>query len=242
LLGGLSTTEIARTFLVKTETMAQRLVRGKKKIKQTAIPYTIPEREVFSERLDAVLSVLYLIFNEGYSASSGNKLIRVELCQEAIRLSRILHGLCPDEPEVKALLSLHDARKGARFNGEGDFIALEEQNRSLWDKTQIAEGVSLIEKALQRGNLGSYQIQAVIELNRLVALSYVKPVEYVLKSLNGIENEFDNYQPFYAVKADFLRRANNIKLAIDYYNKAIHLSGNIIEKEFLERRLAEIQS
>ncbi len=136
LLGGLSTEEIAKAFLTSKDAMAQRLVRGKRKIKQTAIPYIIPEKGMFPQRLSTVLSVLYLIFNEGYSATSGEKHIRGELCNEAIRLSRILCKLCPSEPEVLALLALmllHDSRKPARFNTRGGFVSLEDQDRSRWN-------------------------------------------------------------------------------------------------------------
>lgn len=155
LLGGLSTAEIAKEFLVKKEAMAQRLVRGKRKIKHAAIPYTIPEKSVFSERLQVVLKVLYLIFNEGYSASSGQKHIRFELCREAIRLVRILNKLCPNEPEVMALLALmllHNSRAIARFGKDGEFVPLEEQNRGLWNREQIGEGRLLVENALKRGS------------------------------------------------------------------------------------------
>ncbi len=277
LLGGLSTAEIARAFLVKTETMAQRLVRGKRKIKQSGIPYIVPEKEIFAERLDAVLSVLYLIFNEGYSATSGRKHIRIELCQEALRLSNILYKLCPEEPEVKALLSLmllHDARRIARFNNKGDFISLEEQDRSLWVRPQIEAGLSLIEEALKMGEIGGYQVQAaisaihseaktfnqtnwheiallydelykinatpVVQLNRLVAKSYITSARETLDALNMLKPTFKDYQPFYAVQADFFKRSGDLKAAKKSYLRAIKLSGNTKEKEFLERSLNKI--
>lgn len=175
LLGGLTTAEISRAFLTTKETMGQRLVRGKRKIKQTAIPYTVPEKEIFAERLDAVLSVLYLIFNEGYSATSGDHHIRAELCQEAIRLLRILNSLCPEEAEVEALLALtllHDSRRKARFNVSGDFVSLENQNRKIWDKEKIKEGLLLVESALKKRKIGSYQIQAAISAAHTEASSY----------------------------------------------------------------------
>lgn len=152
LVGGLTTSEIARAFLVKPETMAQRLVRGKRKIKHAGIPYIIPQRAVFSERLDTASAVLYLIFNEGYSASSGTDHIRKELCQEAIRLAKLLSRLCPEEPEVKALLALmllHDSRRPARYTKDGDFVPLQDQDRTLWLKESRDQGLRLLQSALK---------------------------------------------------------------------------------------------
>lgn len=170
-LGGLSTQDIAKAFLVPVSTMAQRLVRAKRKIKNAGIPYQVPALERIPERLDAVLSVLYLIFNAGYIAPSGIDLIRHDLCQEAIRLSRILLGLLDKEkslaidPELLGLLALmllHDSRSHARVNSEGELMPLEEQDRSLWKQDQIQEGIALVEKALQMRRAGPYQIQASI--------------------------------------------------------------------------------
>ncbi len=165
LLGGLTTQEIAKAFLLKTETMAQRMVRGKRKIKQAGIAYKIPEKEDFPQRLDAVLKVLYLIFNEGYAASCGDKPIRHKLCDEAIRLTQILFKICPQEAEVKGLLALmllHDSRKKVRYNQQGEFVPLEQQDRNLWNKDQIEQGIQLVQSALKQKQLGSYQIQAAI--------------------------------------------------------------------------------
>lgn len=148
-LGGLSVEEIAHAFLDKPSAMAQRLVRAKKKIKLTAIPYEIPDVENLPERLSSVLSVVYLIFNEGYSPSSGPSLIKVDLFQEAIRLGRILKELLPGDAEVAGLLALmllHFSRSRARLSGEGNLIALEEQNRRLWDKAFIREGIALLKR------------------------------------------------------------------------------------------------
>jgi RNA polymerase sigma-70 factor (ECF subfamily) len=164
-LGGLTTTEIARAFLVPEGTLAQRLVRAQRKIQQANIPYQVPAPGSLPERLSAVQKVLYLIFNEGYSASSGDSLIRRELCAEAIRLARTLVELMPQNPENMALLALmllHDSRRDARSTSDGQLIPLEEQDRSLWHHDQIAEGVPLVERALGRRNLGPYQLQAAI--------------------------------------------------------------------------------
>jgi RNA polymerase sigma-70 factor, ECF subfamily len=164
-LGGLTTTEIARAFLVPEGTLAQRLVRAQRKIQQARIPYQVPAPGSLPERLSAVQKVLYLIFNEGYSASSGDSLIRRELCAEAIRLARTLVELMPQNPENLALLALmllHDSRRDARSTSDGQLIPLEEQDRSLWHHDQIAEGVPLVERALGRRNLGPYQLQAAI--------------------------------------------------------------------------------
>ena len=175
LLGGLTTNEIARAFLIKKETLAQRLVRGKRKIKQAGIPYIVPDKDTFGQRLSTVLMVLYLIFNEGYSSSSGKNHVRIELCHEAIRLCRILLSLCPNEPEVKALLALmllHDSRRPARHNEKGDFIPLETQDRCLWLSKQKNEGLKLIESALKQREIGSYQLQASISAVHMEAKDY----------------------------------------------------------------------
>ena len=142
-LGGLTTPEIARAFLVPEPTLAQRLVRAKRKIRDAGIPYRVPPAELLPERLDGVLQVLYLVFNEGYAASSGDALVRRELCAEAIRLARIVVSLLPDEPEATGLLALmllHDARREARVGAAGELVLLEDQDRSRWDRDRIAEG------------------------------------------------------------------------------------------------------
>jgi RNA polymerase sigma-70 factor (ECF subfamily) len=164
-LGGLTTTEIARAFLVPEPTLAQRLVRAQRKIQQARIPYQVPAPASLPERLSAVQKVLYLIFNEGYSASSGDSLLRRELCAEAIRLARTLVELMPHNPENLALLALmllHDSRRDARSTSDGQLIPLEEQDRSLWHKDQIEEGIRLVERALGRRNVGPYQLQGAI--------------------------------------------------------------------------------
>ena len=164
-LGGLSTPEIAHAFLIPEPTLAQRLVRAKRKIEQARIPYEVPARDRLAERLSAVQAVLYLIFNEGYSASSGDGLVRRDLCAEAIRLARTLVELMPDNPEnlgLLALMLLHDSRRDTRSGPAGELVPLEEQDRRLWCQAQIAEGIRLVERALGRRNPGPYQLQAAI--------------------------------------------------------------------------------
>ena len=164
-LGGLTTPEIARAYLVPEATMAQRIVRAKRKIADAHIPYRVPPGHALPERLGGALSVLYLIFNEGYGAAAGDRLVRGELCSEAIRLGRLLHDLMPDEPEAGGLLALmllHDARREARVDDAGAFVPLDRQDRSRWDAGRVAEGVHVLERALSRRQPGPYQLQAAI--------------------------------------------------------------------------------
>ena len=162
---GITTEEISRAFLVPLATMAQRLVRAKGKIREAGIPYRVPSNGELQDRLDGVLLVVYLIFNEGYLASSGDSLIRRELCAEAIRLGRVLCNLLPNQAEAQALLGLmllHDSRRDARLSADGELVLLEEQNRSLWHTEQIREGTELVQSALRRGATGVYALQASI--------------------------------------------------------------------------------
>jgi RNA polymerase sigma-70 factor (ECF subfamily) len=164
-LGGLTTAEIARAFLLPEPTLAQRLVRAKSKIRLAQIPYQVPPLEVLAERLAAVQAVIYLIFNEGYAATTGDTLVRRDLCAESIRLGRLLLALMPDEPEnigLLALMLLQDSRRNARSDTRGELVTLEEQDRSLWDANEIEEGLRLVEQALRLRRIGNFQIQAAI--------------------------------------------------------------------------------
>jgi len=165
LLGGLTTAEIARAFLVPEATMAQRLVRAKGKIRDARIPYRVPETHELPQRLRSVLAVVYLVFNEGYAASAGDRLIRDDLCAEAIRLGRLLHELMPDEPEVMGLLALMlliESRRSARTTADGAMVRLAEQDRRSWDRALIAEGQALVRRCLAIGRPGPYQLQAAV--------------------------------------------------------------------------------
>ncbi len=164
-LCGLTTEEIARAFLVPPATIAQRIVRAKRKIRSAKIPYEVPPDETLGERLEAVMAVIYLVFNEGYAVSCGETLVRGDLCAEAIRLGRILCELLPQNGEARALLALmllHDARRTARVDSGGDLVLLEDQDRALWNREQIREGLALVESALRAGQVGPYAIQAAI--------------------------------------------------------------------------------
>jgi RNA polymerase sigma-70 factor, ECF subfamily len=164
-LAGLTTAEIARAFLVPEATMAKRLVRAKHKIRDAGIPYRVPPAHLLPDRMTGVLGVLYLLFNEGYAATSGPDLVRLDLCAEAIRLGRILAGLMPAEPETSGLLALMlltDARRPARFDARGDVITLDEQDRNRWDAAEIGEGLALLDAAIRHRRAGQYQLQAAI--------------------------------------------------------------------------------
>ena len=255
--------------------MAQRLVRAKRKIKAAGIPYRVPPAEAWPDRLASVLSVVYFIFNEGYSATSGGRLTRSDLCDEAIRLGRILVELAPREPEAAGLLALmllHDSRRAARADDEGNLVPLEHQNRDLWDRERIRAGDALLRKALAMGRPGPYQIQAaisgvhagavshadtdwheiaalyrklhelrpshVVKLNEAVALSFAEGPEAGLEAMAALEqlDVLDRYQPFWAARADLLRRAGRPDEAAAAYRRAIELTGNETERRFLERR------
>ena len=164
-LGGLTTAEIARSFLIPEPTLAQRLVRAKRKIRDAGIPYRVPPPELLPERLESVLSVLYLIFNEGYSASTGADIVRDDLCAEAIRLASVVVALMPEEPEPRGLLGLmllQDSRRDARRGPEGELVTLDHQDRTRWDREQIHLGVRVVREALRMGRVGGYQIQGAI--------------------------------------------------------------------------------
>lgn len=284
-LCGLTTEEIARAFLVPLPAMAQRLVRTKRKIRDANIPYRIPDGSDLAQRLDAVMLVIYLVFNEGYAASSGDSLVRRELCQEAIYLGRILRELLPGEPEPGALLALmllHDSRRRARVGPKNELITLEEQDRSLWNREQIREGVSLAESALlegrRAGRPGTYALQAaiaslhaqardaastdwkqivrlyelllrvdpspVVELNRAAAVGMAWGPAEGLRLLDALEaaGELDEYYLLPAARADLLRRMGQPEAAAEAYRAALVLVTSPAERQYLERRLGEMES
>jgi RNA polymerase sigma-70 factor, ECF subfamily len=266
-LGGLRTEEIARAFLVSRETMAQRLVRGKRKIKAAGIPFRIPPAHLLPDRLAAVLAVVYLIFNEGYDG-------RGELSSEAIRLGRALAELMPDEPEVWGLLALmllHDSRRATRFK-DGELVLLANQDRTRWDDEQIEAGRKALDRALAlggRGRGGVYVLQAaiaalhaedtcdwpriaalygelarltsspVVELNRAVALAEAEGLEQGLVAVDALEG-LEDYHYFHAVRADLLRRLGRPVDARAAYGRALDLTHSEPERRFLARRVAEL--
>lgn len=278
-LGGLTTPEIARAFLSPEATLAQRLVRAKRKIREAKIPYRVPSADQLPERLEAVLAVLYLIFNEGYSATWGDALVRRDLAAEAIRLARLLHELMPEQQDLTgllALLLLQDSRREARTGADGELITLEEQHRTKWDAKQIAEGLQLLEGLGPIVDPGPYVLQAaiaaeharaptahhtdwarivtlydtlyeihpsaVVALNRAAAIAMASGCERGLALIDdlGHSGQLDGYHLYDAARADLLRRLGRNAEAASAYRAALELVTNQAERQYLERRLAEV--
>jgi RNA polymerase sigma-70 factor (ECF subfamily) len=263
-LGGLTTGEIARAFLVAEPAMGQRLVRAKRRIREAGIPFRTPPAHLLPDRLAAVLAVVYLIFNEGYDG-------RGDLAAEAIRLGRALAELMPDEPEVAglvALMLLNDSRRDARF-ADGELVLLADQDRALWDRDEIEAGRVALDRALALGGRGPYVLQAaiaslhaeeeldwaeiavlsgelarvapspVVELNRAVAVAEADGLETGLAAMDALEG-LDGYHYFHAARADLLRRLGRADEARAAYGRALELVASEPERRFLEARLAAL--
>src|SRR5579862_4388237 len=276
---GLTTEEIAKAFLTTPRTLAQRIVRAKAKIRETPIPYEVPTPQELPERLGAVLHVIYLVFNEGYSAAAGAEVTRAELTGEAIRLGRLLTELQP-EPEVIGLLSLmllQESRRAARTSPTGELILLENQDRSLWNREQIAEGVALVEKALKSRRFGPYTLQAgiaavhakaesvaatdwgqivalydqlvriqrspVVQLNRAVAIAMRDGPEAGLTHIDAVleDGELENYYLAHSARADMCRRLGRTAEARSSYEKALALTQQEPERQFLQERIRQLK-
>jgi RNA polymerase sigma-70 factor, ECF subfamily len=276
---GLTTEEIAKAFLITPRTLAQRIVRAKAKIRETPIPYEVPTPQELPERLGAVLHVIYLVFNEGYSAAAGAEVTRSELTGEAIRLGRLLTELQP-EPEVIGLLSLmllQESRHAARTSPTGELILLEHQDRSLWNREQIAEGLALLEKALKSRRFGSYTLQAaiaavhaeaesvaatdwrqivalydqllriqpspVVQLNRAVAIAMCDGPEAGLAHIDAVleQGELANYYLAHSARADMYRRLGRTAEARSSYEKALALTQQEPERQFLQERIRQLK-
>src|SRR6185369_6550037 len=276
---GLTTEEIAKAFLITPRTLAQRIVRAKAKIRETKIPYEVPSSEDLPERLGAVLHVIYLVFNEGYSAATGKEVMRTDLTGEAIRLARLLMEL-QSEPEVVGLLALmllQESRHAARTSPTGEMILLENQDRSLWNRQQIGEGVALLEKALKSNRFGSYTLQAAIaavhaeaesmaatdwrrivalydrlvrihpspvaQLNRAVAIAMCDGPEAGLTHIDALleHGELANYYLAHSARADMYRRLGRTDEARASYEKALALTQQEPERQFLQKRIRQLK-
>jgi RNA polymerase sigma-70 factor (ECF subfamily) len=276
---GLTTEEIARAFLVTPATLAQRIVRAKAKIREASIPYEAPAPQELPERLNAVLRVVYLVFNEGYSAAAGAEVTRAELTGEAIRLGRLLAELQP-EPEVNGLLALmllQESRRAARTSPAGELILLEHQDRALWNREQIAEGMALVEKALSSRRFGAYTLQAAIAavhaeadsttatdwrqivalysqlvriqpspivcLNRAVAIAMCDGPEAGLKHIDAVleHGELANYYLAHSSRAELYRRLGRTAEARASYERALGLTQQEPERQFLQERIRQLK-
>jgi RNA polymerase sigma-70 factor (ECF subfamily) len=280
---GLTTEEIAKAFLITPRTLAQRIVRAKAKIRETPIPYEVPTQQELPERLGAVLHVIYLVFNEGYSAAAGAEVTRAELTGEAIRLGRLLTELQPEPevlPEIIGLLSLmllQESRHAARTSPAGELILLENQDRSLWNREQIAEGVALLDKALKSRRFGAYTLQAaiaavhaeaesvaatdwrqivalydrllriqpspVVQLNRAVAIAMCDGPEAGLTHIDALleHGELANYYLAHSARADMYRRLGRTAEARSSYEKALALTQQEPERQFLQERIRQLK-
>ena len=281
---GLTTEEIARAFLATPATLAQRIVRAKAKIRETPIPYEVPTPQELPLRLDAVLQVIYLVFNEGYSAAAGAEVTRAELTREAIRLGRLLNELQPQpeitNPDVSGLLALmllQESRRAARTSSTGELILLENQDRSLWNREQIAEGVALLEKSLNSRRFGPYTLQAaiaavhaetetvaatdwrqivaiydqlvrfqpspVVHLNRAVAIAMRDGPEAGLLHIDAVlaHGELTNYYLAHSARADLCRRLGRTAEARSSYEKALALTQQEPERQFLRERIRHLK-
>jgi RNA polymerase sigma-70 factor (ECF subfamily) len=263
---GLTTEEIARAFLTATPALAQRIVRAKARIKDLKLPYEVPARSDMPERLGAVLRVIYLVFNEGYSNH------RLDIADEAIRIGRLLSDVLPDGETLGllALMLLNDSRRAARLAPDGSLILHADQDRGLWNRAQIAEGEAMVRKALSMQRPGPYAIQAAIAalhaadttdwdeiivfhdmllevapspvaaLNRAVAIGFGRGFEAGLAEIDAVIAQLDNYQPAHSARADFLRRLGRRGEAADAYARALALTASDTDKRFLESRLREV--
>ena len=264
-VGGLTTAEISSAFLVGEPTMAQRISRAKERIKASEVPFRLPTRDEQPARLREVLHVLYLIFNEGYTSSSGRSLHRTELSAEAIRLTRIVDRLLPDDAEVTGLLALMlliDARRAARTDAAGELVPLAEQDRAQWDRALIAEGLALVDRAVEKGAVGEYQLQAddtdwpqilalyglleqmtgnpVVTLNRAVAAAMADGPAAGLALLDGIDERMAGHYRLDAVRAHLLEMAGDTDTAVSLYRAAAGRTTSLPEQRYLAARAARL--